>query len=193
MNRCLHDPHKVEIDIKSNKKMNKDNNKNRIRSASRMIWLSFVAFLFATSSAFATNTNAFDTGLNYYPTPNAMSGNNKGFGFGAWVMTGNSYIDNTTGQHPHAFAIWNSTANTTGANGISSAKRTFNTALQVGGTFSCDLLVSSLANGFTNGFQLQDASGKKSAEFSVDQRHRMVSGENVTVKMNRKVACILPD
>jgi len=134
--------------------MNNNKSKTKIGGIIQRVVLALAACFLAANFAAAANTNAFDTGLNYYPTPNSMNGNNKGFGFGAWAMSGNSYIDNASGLHPHAFAIWNGTTS-----GISSAKRTFNSALEVGGTFSCDYMINNLFTGFTNGFQLQDAGG----------------------------------
>jgi len=111
-------------------------------------------FLFAIDNASAQiNTNAYDVAANYNGSwPN---NSNKGFGFGPWTLDtagGGDYISNDGGSHPNSFGLWNNTPNM-----ASTANRSFNSALPVGGTFSCQLLLNSLT--FTNGFELQDASG----------------------------------
>lgn len=40
---------------------------------------------------------------------------------------------------------------------------------------------------------LQDASGAKAAQVSIDQKNRSVSAKHIRLEMNATVACILPD
>ncbi|HEY4414914.1 MAG TPA: immunoglobulin domain-containing protein [Verrucomicrobiae bacterium] len=109
--------------------------------------------LFGANHASAQNTNAYDVAANY----TSFSGN-KGFGFGAWVIStpgGGTYISSDAGAHPHSFGLWNNTIGD-----ISTANRTFNTPLAVGATFSCDYLLNTLTSSSqTNAVALRDANG----------------------------------
>lgn len=95
-------------------------------------------------------TNAYDVAANY----SAFTGN-QGFGFGAWTLSTVGGGDYVSGDNPPIFAIWNSTADAQ-----STATRTFNTALPVGGSFLVQLQMNNLDTpNNTNMFELMDASG----------------------------------
>jgi hypothetical protein len=102
------------------------------------------------------NTNgllAQDSATNYNATIGFTG--NQGFGFGPWVLSlvgGGSYI---SGDSPPLFGLWNNTANST-----STASRTFNVPLPLGGTFSAQLQMTTLDSPANqNGFNLHDANG----------------------------------
>jgi alpha-glucosidase len=102
------------------------------------------------------NTNgtlAYDSATNYDPSLGLLG--NQGFGFGPWVLNtvgGGGYL---SGDAPPLFGLWNSAAN-----GQSTAARTFNVPLPIGGSFTVQLEMTSLDTAFNqNGFSLQDASG----------------------------------
>jgi hypothetical protein len=105
-------------------------------------------------------TNAYDVGTNYVAAGNFNTGDNNGFGFGPWTVNdagGGHYLAaNDNAQNGlYSFTITNQTAG-----GVTTANRPFADALPVGGSFSVRFRLEHLDNaGFTNGFQLQDASG----------------------------------
>lgn len=105
----------------------------------------------AISASAQVVTNAYDAASNY----TAGFSGNQGFGFGSWTLTtpgGGSYI---SGDNPHLFGIWNSTANS-----ASTAARPFGSSLSVGQTFFVQLQMNRLdGSSNTNGFNLQDAGG----------------------------------
>jgi alpha-glucosidase len=102
------------------------------------------------------NTNgllAQDSATNYTTTIGFTG--NQGFGFGPWVLStvgGGGYI---SGDSPPLFGLWNGTADS-----ASTASRTFNLPLPLGGTFLVQLQMTTLDGAANqNGFNLQDASG----------------------------------
>lgn len=114
--------------------------------------LAATVLLCALGTAVAqVTTNAFDAAANY----SSFAGN-QGFGFGSWTVNtpgGGKYI---SGDTPPSFGIWNSTANS-----AATAVRPFNSVLEAGQTFRVQLMMNALdAAVHTNGFRLQDASGK---------------------------------
>lgn len=95
---------------------------------------------------------AYDAATNY--TATGFTGN-QGIGFGSWTVSttgGGSYI---SGGNPALFGIWNSAAN-----GRSTAMRPLNVPLAVGQSLFVQLKFNNLDGpGYTNAFQLRDASG----------------------------------
>lgn len=104
--------------------------------------------IIANQASGQTYTNAYDVAANY----SSFSGN-QGYGFGSWVLStpgGGEYI---SGDTPHLFGIWNGNANAQ-----STAVRTFNSPLPVGGSFWVQLELNNLDTTLnTNALQLQDA------------------------------------
>src|SRR5262249_52684118 len=115
--------------------------------------LGTATLVFATRSAFAQVTKAFDAAQNY--TATGFTGN-QGFGFGAWTLStpgGGSYI---SGDTPPNFGIWNNTGNA-----ASTALRSFNSSLSVGQTFSVQLEMNHLdTSANQNAFSLLNSSGQ---------------------------------
>ncbi|HWD91942.1 MAG TPA: immunoglobulin domain-containing protein [Verrucomicrobiae bacterium] len=95
-------------------------------------------------------TNALDAASNY----SSFTGN-QGFGFGAWTLSTVGGGDYISGDNPPLFGIWNNTADSQ-----STAIRSLNTPLPVGGSFMVQLQMNGLDTASnTNMFELLDASG----------------------------------
>jgi len=111
--------------------------------------LAAVASIALSSGAFAQlQTNAFDFGANYGGAgePGWTNGSSAGFGFGAWTISANNGTGGSaggfigdpssggiSGMSAESFGLY---ANPAGSGAFVNASRPFNTALQVGETFS---------------------------------------------------------
>ncbi len=135
-------------------------NKNIFRLET--FWAAVLAVILGASGNASAQiiTNAYDVGANYIDAGNFFTGDNQGFGFGPWTISegggGQSLNANDSAQFgQYSFTITNAVAD-----GITTANRPFSNPLPVGGSFSLRFRLEHLDNaGFTNGFQLQDASG----------------------------------
>lgn len=114
--------------------------------------------LFAANNVSAQTTNAYDTAADAVYGTSLSTGQNGGFGFGAWTVTvngnGGAY---TTGYGPSgdSWGLWNMSANSS-----SVAVRPFGSALVPGQSFSFQSQLNNLFNNDdTNGVFLQDANG----------------------------------
>jgi hypothetical protein len=120
--------------------------------------VSLVGALFAPHNISAQTTNAYDAAADPVYGSSLSTGQNGGFGFGAWTVTvdgtGGAY---TTGGGPsgNSWGLWNLTAH-----GSSVAIRPFASPLAVGQSFSFYSQLNNLFNtDDTNAVVLQDASG----------------------------------
>ena len=118
-------------------------------------FLSLTGALMAAINGSAQTTNAYDTAADPAYSSGFSTGQNGGFGFGAWTVTingsGGSYI---SGTGP-SWNLWNNDVNSS-----SVAVRPFASALVPGQSFSFKTRLQSLVNqDDTNSVVLQDASG----------------------------------
>jgi hypothetical protein len=121
-------------------------------------FLSLAGALLAPHNVFAQTTNAFDTASDPAYSGGFSTGENGGFGFGAWTVTitgnGASYIEGW-GPSGKSWGLWNQDAH-----GSCVAIRPFASALAVGQSFSFQSQLNNLFNSDdTNAVVLQDASG----------------------------------
>jgi hypothetical protein len=121
------------------------------------LWASALLALVAHPAA-AQTTNAYDVATDVVYASSFASGQNGGFGFGAWTISisgsGGAFIQNN-GPSGKSFDLWNQSVNSR-----TIAVRPFNSPLTVGQAFSFQRRINNLAGSpNTNAVMLQDASG----------------------------------
>lgn len=131
----------------------------RIKKVVNVVCLA-VVLSFVRNAAAQIITNAFDLATNYAAAGNFSAGDNQGTGFGPWVINASLGVQSLTADDNVQFGQYAFTLANLSGDDVTTATRPFSNALPVGGSFMLRFRLNHLDNSaYTNGFELQDASG----------------------------------